>query len=294
MDTMTRQQLLAAGMTPRMIARRVHDGRLIRVRRGHYATPQVDDATQRAVRVGGRLACVTELRNRGVWVLDDDRVHVHVPANAARLRSPDDRHVRRRPDDECHVHWGPLLDPGGATASHVSARDALAQALGCLDRRAAQASVDSAVRLGVVRRSDIARIARERPGLEPLRADPSAESGLETIVREVVRELGLAVTTQVWFAPEIRVDMLIEGWVVVETDGAEFHDATVTTKDRRRDAYLASRGRTVLHFRYAQVVFELPSVTAAIIAAVESHRRVRNSGPKARRARRRAEKLGLT
>lgn len=172
--------------------------------------------------------------------------------------------------------------------------DALAQAMVCLDARAAQASIDSAVRQGVVRRADLATIARARPSLGLLRADPSAESGLETIVREVARELGFTVRTQVWFGPEVRVDLLVEDFVVVETDGAEFHDAAVTTKDRRRDAFLTARGRTVLHFRYAQVVFDLPSVAAAIISAVESHRGVRNSGQKARRARARAERLGLT
>lgn len=292
-DTVTRQQLLDMGLTVREIASRVHSGRLVRVRRGHYATPDTALPVQRAVRLGGRLGCVSELRQRGVWVLDGEVLHVHVAPNAARLRDADDREQLRTERVDCRVHWMPLIDPGGASQSHVSAIDAIAQAFRCLDHRAAQAALDSAVRMRVLGRRDLARLSRALGLQHPLTAEVRAESGLETIVRVLMLELGFEVRVQVWFGPEIRVDLLIEDWVVIETDGNAFHDAAVTTRDRRRDAVLAAQGRTVLHFRYAQVVFELPSVAAAVISAVEAHRRVRNSGQKARTARRRAEKLGL-
>jgi very-short-patch-repair endonuclease len=91
-----------------------------------------------------------------------------------------------------------------------------------------------------------------------------------------------------------RVDLVVEDWIVVETDGSAFHDVEVTARDRRRDAALIARGLAVLRFRYSQVVFNRPELVAAVISAVETHRRVLNAGSKARRARRRAERLELT
>lgn len=292
-DTRTRQQLLAQGLTVYAIAAAVRRGDLIRVRRGHYATPELDTSTIRAVRVGGRLACVSELRARGVWVLDDTHVHVHVAANASRLRDPDERR-RRHPPDDCVVHWKPLLMPGAATDSHVGALDALIQAAGCLDSIALVASLDSALRLGVVRIRELR--AAELPAT--IRTvvrylDPEAESGLESIVREMARLVGLRTRSQVPFLGVGRVDLVVEDWIVVEADGAAYHDAEVTARDRRRDALLVGQGCTVLHFRYAQVVFDRPLVMRTIIAAVETHRSIRKSGSRARKARRRAERLRL-
>lgn len=292
-DSRTRRQLVAQGMTVYAIAAAVRRGDLVRVRRGHYATPGLDTSTIRAVRVGGRLACVSELRARGVWVLDDARIHVHVAANASRLRDPDELR-RRDPSDDCIVHWKPLLNPGAASDSHVGALDALIQAAGCLDAFALVASLDSAVRLGVVRMRELQ--AAELPAAMRSAVgylDPQAESGLESMVRELARLVGLRTSSQVSFAGIGRVDLVVEDRIIVETDGAAFHDAEVTARDRRRDALLVGRGCTVLHFRYAQVIFDRPLVVRTIIAAVEAHRGVHNSGSIARRARRRSEKLGL-
>lgn len=102
-------------------------------------------------------------------------------------------------------------------------------------------------------------------------------------------------SAQVKFTGIGVADLVVEEWIVIETDGAEFHDdATVSPRDRRRDARHAAAGRTPLRFRYSQVVYELPTVVAAIIGAVRSHRRVRNSGWLADRAVHRAKKLDLT
>ncbi len=277
------------------IAAAVHRGELIRVRRGHYATRDLDVSTARAVRVGGRLSCLSELRHRGVWVLDDNRVHVHLPDNASRLRDSDDRSLRLASRDRCTLHWKPLLDEATASDSHVGPVDALAQAAQCLDRIALSASVDSAVRLGVVQLSDFAAVSALPTDLlwAVNRVDVDAESGLESIVRELVLLLGFRVRSQVRFPLVGRVDLVVEDWVVVEADGAQYHDAEVTARDRRRDALLVRQGCSVLHFRYAQVVFDRTLIATTIISAVATHRNVRNSGSLVRRARNRARKHGL-
>lgn len=113
-------------------------------------------------------------------------------------------------------------------------------------------------------------------------------------MRVLLGDVGLRVEPQVRFRGIGRVDLLVEDWIVVETDGAEFHDAEVSTRDRKRDAALVSLGCTVLRFRYAQVVFEPTTVVAAIVSAVEVHRRVRNSGRIAARARSRITRAEIS
>lgn len=286
-DALTRADLLAGGMTGRGITDAVKAGRLVRLRNGQYATEALALDVQHAVRSGGRLGCVSELRSRGVWMLPltSTSTHVHLAPNASRLRKVDD----------VVPHWHPLIDPASATRSHVGVVDALVRAAECLPRAEAVAAIDSALNRGLVARSRLEQVTGEPVFAARLaEADGSAQSGLETLVRLLARDLGFRVAIQVRFAGIGDADLVIEGCVVVETDGAEFHDAAAPSiRDRRRDALHAAAGRTALRFRYSQVVYELSSVAAAIIGAVESHRRVRNSGRRASIARNRARRRGL-
>jgi very-short-patch-repair endonuclease len=284
---LTRGDLLRAGLSVRQIARAVHVGDLVRVRRGRYVRRGCDPGVEAAARIGGRLACVSELRRRGVWVLDDGRLHVEVARNAARLRRPDARERPLGADREhVRIHWV----SGGD--DRQSAIEAIIQSSQCVGPRAFGAIVDSALRSGQVSIRDLVR-ARPRlaVAMRNVEPDASAESGLESIVRTLLRDVGLRVEPQVVFAGIGRVDLLVEGRVVVELDGDEYHDVKIGTRDRARDARLVTAGNTVVRFRYAQVVFEPESVVAAVISAVQQHRRVRNSGAIAVRARRRLRRL---
>jgi very-short-patch-repair endonuclease len=291
-DAFTRADLRAAGWTGRAITAGVRNGRLVRVRRGHYTTAATGREVALAVHIGGRLACISELRDRGVWVRSPSALHIQVARNASRLRRPDPSTTA--PGDECVLHWRALVDPASATGSHVGILDALALAVRSLPRADAVAAIDSALNLRLI---SLPQLALAPPALAALLADvdPAAQSGLETLVRLVARDLGFRVRSQVRFRGIGIVDLLVEDWIVVETDGSEFHDdAIVSARDRRRDALHAAAGRTPLRFRYAQVVHEMPSVAAAIIGAVASHRRVHNSGRIVARALRRAAGLGLS
>jgi very-short-patch-repair endonuclease len=284
-DALTRADLLAMGMTGRGITDAVQTGRLVRLRNGHYTTATAGRPLQRAVRFGGRLGCVSELRSRGVWTREPTSTHVHLAPNASRLRQV----------EGVVPHWHPLIDPAWATRSHVGVIDALVRAAECLPRAEAVAAIDSALNLGLVTRSRLEQVTGEGSFAARLaEADGAAQSGLETFVRLLARDLGFRVAIQVRFAGIGYADLLIEDCVVVETDGSEFHDAAApSVRDRRRDALHAAAGRTALRFRYSQVVYELPTVAAAIIGAVESHRRVQNSGRRASIARNRARRRGL-
>jgi len=270
-------------MTDRRIRRAVDSGELLRLRPGHYADATSDPTVRVAVASGGRLACVSELRHRGVWVLDSGEIHIHVPRTAARLRTSGVR-----------VHWRMPNDPDRAKPGHVSAVDALIQASTCLDRYAWMASVDSALQLGEIRRSDLplirAAIRRRDRGLLAL-VDARAGSGLETIVRLIAHELGFRVRSQVFFPGIGRVDLLIENWVVVETDGAAFHDVSLSARDRGRDSRLVAIGRAVLRPGYSLVVHDRAAVARQLIGAVAAHRRVKDAGRIAARARRRLKRL---
>jgi very-short-patch-repair endonuclease len=293
LEPRTRRELLTEGRTGREIAAAVHRGELIRARRGHYLPSTAPPALIAAVRVGGRLACVSELRSRGIWVVDDQRVHVHVSPHASRLRDPTDRGRPHSPDAGARTHWQDLRDPTRASAGHVSVADALLQSAGCLPARLLAASLDSALRAGLSLAAQ--RILMIDPVLRGLlaHADSSAGSGLETIVRELARDLGFVVRTQVPIDGVGFVDVVIEDRIVVEADGLAFHSGAAVARDRRRDAAIVATGRTVLRFGYPQIVGEPETVARSLIAAVASHRGVRNSGRKAQIARRRARRAGL-
>ncbi len=282
-----RSDLLANGWTDGRISRAVRDGRLVRIRAGHFVDAPLDELAVRAIRVGGRVACVSQLRRRGAWVLDAEEVHVHFAANASRLRAD---------PSGSRGHWRPLVHRETRDPDGVSLIDALLQAHECLSVPAWIASVDSSLHLRLLRSGDLGLMgehlsSRARRDLELV--DAKAESGLESIVRVMSRLLGFRVRSQVTVPGVGRVDLIIEDWIVVETDGSAFHDTALAPRDRRRDARLAATGRTVLRPGYELVVHDPIAVARQVIGAVETHRRVHDSGRLAVRARRRLAQLEL-
>jgi len=280
------------------LAAAVRAGRLTRIRRGYYGKPGMDAEAERAVRVGGILSCVSELRRRGVWVLPNSSTHVQLAPNGARLRDPEDRTKSYEEESSaCTLHWSASVNPVGSDRAHASVIDSLALAMRCLSPTFALAALDSAVHLRLVTLAQLRAVAARLPHDHVAliaRIDPRAESGIETIIRDVAWRLGFRVTSQPFLEGAGRGDLLIEECVLVEADGSEFHGAEVTTRDRRRDAVFTISGKTVLHFRYAQVLYERRMVAEAIIAAVASHRGIRNSGRLVARARRRLDGLDLS
>ena len=272
LEIVTRAEILADGGTDRWIRAAVSSGEIIRIRQGIFCRPGLDAATHTAVRVGGRLDCVTELERLGVWMIPRHVVHVQLAPTAGRLRGSPDAVMR---------HWRSPRTPPSRT--HVGAIDALSQAAGCLPRRELVAALDSALRLGLLDLDDIQRT-------EPLRRhitllDPSAESGLESMLRLLLRDLGLRVRTQELIPGIGRVDLLIEDRVIVEADGDAHHGSrTQRARDRSRDAAAVGAGYGAHRYGYEQIVGRPETVARAVINAVRTHRGVRNAGRIARRA----------
>ena len=80
-------------------------------------------------------------------------------------------------------------------------------------------------------------------------ARDDADSGLESLLRLRLHLLGIRLDCQVTIPTVGRVDFVLEGSVILKTDGKENHDET-------------------LRFDYAQVVHNSPMVEAAILAAL--------------------------
>ncbi len=102
-----------------------------------------------------------------------------------------------------------------------------------------------------------------RPTVESV--DGRSEEGIESLAR--VR-LGDACVDAV---PQHIVEGigLVDGWLVLELDGRETHaQQEAFGRDRRRTALLQQRGFTVLHFSYAQVVYDWDLVLDTVRAAL--------------------------
>ena len=228
--------------------------------------------------MGGLSACVSAARLHGVWTVAPRKTHVWLRSEASRLRSPGPgrRRLTRSSRDACTLHWRPLLDPDGATGECVSVIDAIAQMALCCPLPFVVAAIDSALNLRLVTMLEVndmcARLPVRARGIRD-RVDGRCESGIETFVRLMMVDHHIRFEPQVTFAGIGDVDFVVEGCVVIEVDGHEWHDSPdAQARDYGRDIRLAALGYTVLRFDYQQVMFEPDLVLAAITSALRNHR----------------------
>lgn len=269
-----RDDLLRGGWRPRQIARAVRDGRLLRLRRDRYARADLDPHIAKAVRAGGRLCCVSLLRIIGVFVLDEDAFHVHVPPNAGRLP---------KRAEGLRMHWGALTSRAGRLHA-VSVPDAVLQAMRCQGERAALATLDSVLHHRLMTVRELERLFEQLPARFAVLVklvDGSAESGPETFLRLILRALGLDFETQVEIPGVGRVDFVVEGWLIIECDSRAHHGGWEQQKrDRERDMAAAMSGYVTVR-PVAADIFSSPDRVREQIAAVVAALRpagVRNSG----------------
>lgn len=92
-------------------------------------------------------------------------------------------------------------------------------------------------------------------------------SGTESKLRLACAAAGLSVELQASIAAVGQVDLLINGWLIVEVDSKRFHDGpTEQHRDRVRDgnAVLGNYGH--LRFNYALVQYDLDWCVQVIVA----------------------------
>lgn len=129
----------------------------------------------------------------------------------------------------------------------VSPAEAVACCLVCLDELDAICVADAALNRGDTSVDEVSDVLAGRYAAEGRRrlaqADPASRSPLETRTRLALRHLGLFVETGVTIEGIGEVDMLVQGWLIVETDGWEFHSSHEQfILDRHRDQQALASG----------------------------------------------------
>jgi hypothetical protein len=205
--------LRRVGLTEGLVRRLVAERQLLRVRRGHFATPDAPRDVVSAVRLGGRLTSFSALRVHMVWQPPcDTRLHVVVARNAHDLRDPDTGEpFRPRPD--VALHWLDAAPRRGSTAGHlVSPGEALRHLPSDLDPAFGIATIDSVLRLGKATVWELEHAFRRSRRLAAWlsRADPRAESGAESVARIRLEDAGLKPLPQVAVG-RWRVDLMLPG-----------------------------------------------------------------------------------
>jgi very-short-patch-repair endonuclease len=264
--------LTSAGHTRAVIESGVRAGWLTRVRRGWYATVDAPADVVRAVRVGGALTAASVARLSSLWLLDDPMLHVRVPANAARLRAPDDGSMPL--DPSAHGVCLHYRDGGGAPGDSP-ASDGLIRSLSEMFRCAgivpAVVALESALNRGVLPMNAIDDVRALLPawGRRPLAlVSPDSDSGLETIARLLLHRVRAQVRTQVWIEGVRRVDLLVGDRLVLELDGRAFHSGRDFERDREQDLELHLRGYLVVRLSYRMVTEDWDRTHRAVLALV--------------------------
>lgn len=234
---LSRAELLESGMSPRDITESVRGGSLRRLRRDRYAAADVSDDVAEAVRIGGRLSCLSLLKLIGVFVLNCTSLHVHVRPGTSRTRKP--------VNEATIVHWDTWS--GQNSPFHaVALLDAARQAVRCQKPRAAIATLDSLLHHRLLTREQLTLVFASLPsrfGVLLALVDSSAESGPETLMRLILRTLGVSYETQVVIPGVGRVDFLVEGWLIIECDSKTYHEGwDKQVEDRARDISAAGLG----------------------------------------------------
>lgn len=256
------RELRQRGFTRGAINAAVRGGRLVRVRRGVYATLDACPTSVAAAAHGGALACVTAAKHLGLWVVETEP-HTHVWMRPG---------AHRRHDDGCGCieHWddGPPSDAFGVP----SIPRVLRQMMGCLGVEAFFVALESARRQQRITTAGLEWLRRNtnaagRRAIALSRSD--ADSGLESLLRWRLRAYGLRIRTQVKIDDVGRVDVLIGERLIVETDGQGNHDGhSHRHRDLVRDAIAAALVYRTLRFDYALIVQDWERVEAAIIGAI--------------------------
>lgn len=275
----TRSQLLARGLTGWDLASAVRGGRVLRVRRGWYATAEASAEQLVAVRVGGRISHLSAARSYGLWTGLDKRIHVGLVRGSSRLRTPalPPSMDPLEPGVVVVLHWTELgrVDVSSQCTWRVSLAACLREVAAYSDQETAVACLDTALTVFKLTPAQLLNMFEDAPKLSRERAASArkgSDSGPESLTRQRFEALGLSVRQQVRFTGIRRVDMRIGRRLIVEIDGRRFHDLSQAFEsDRRGDDELVALGYVVLRFTYRQVMFDWPFVERTVLAALRMH-----------------------
>lgn len=248
------------GISRERLSKAARDGHIQRLRPGVFATGAANQAELDAARHGGPLTCSAALRRHGVWVLTPEGPpHVWIGRRGR---------AHRHPECRCVSHYF----RGASTFGVVDVPTALIHLHRCEGEESFFASLESALKLRLISDASRHRIREALPAharwIVDLARD-DAESGLESLLRLRMHQLGIRLDCQVRIDGVGRVDFVVDGRLIIEADGKQNHDgATMRHKDLVRDAAASALGYETLHFDYAQIIHEWTTVQVAILAAL--------------------------
>lgn len=250
--------LTAAGVTDGDLRAAVRRGDVLSLGGGTFALADASPDAIVAARLRGRLTCSSAARRHGLDLLTDPaKPHVAVPRN------------RPTTSEDAVIHRGET--PG--TGPVVPLFAALLTVLRCLPAFEAVVVVDSAVRRRQARVASLRRRLRGPGSVEAHRVlglvDGTSGSVIETVLRLALRQAGLTVQCQVLIQGVGRVDLLVDGWLVVEVDGFAYHsEQALHRADRTRANALAAQGYLLLRFTYEDVVHRTAETVATVVATL--------------------------
>jgi Uncharacterized protein conserved in bacteria len=269
-------RLAELGHGRRAVERATAKGRIHRICADWVGTPTASRSAVIAVLNRAKLTGSTALASYGVWDGLDRQIHLHVPRNShgpvrTSRTSIASFAPERFPREGVRRHWleERYPDPTGFPW-RVSAVDALIRVAHDVSAEQFIACVESALHVGVLSRAGLGPLfaALPRRYRRLLRLiEPLAESGLETLARLRLARFVEDIRVQVWIdgiGPDGRrgrVDLLLDGWLVIELDGDEFHDPV---RDRHRNSALVRRGYRIHRFGYDEVIHGWADVEATV------------------------------
>ena len=260
------------GHSRERVARAVRDGWLTRPVRPWLATRAAPRDAIIAVTHRGTLTDASALGARGIWRGLDRSIHVLLnpssPGSVATSTVPLSQFAQPKHLTAGVVrHWGRDQTPA---ADDVDWLVSVGHALRSFGRSQAPealvAAADSALHSGELRHSELAALFTSLPQRRARTlgdVDGRAEAGTESLARQRLRPLARELEIQVRIGKH-RVDLLIDGWLVVEIDSEEFHAAT-RLENLQRDAWLTAQGYRVVRLDYAQVMYEWHACEAAVL-----------------------------
>ena len=226
--------LAAAGVSDFQLKSALASGTVARVARGVYAVADADVGLIAIRSLPAEPACATAAQFQGLWVLEPPaQPHIAVT------------HSRTYPGFVCH-----------RSAAPPTLLDTVVQCLRCLPELDSLVIAESAVALkglplSVLRqrlagRNDV----RERRMVA--RIVPQSQSIIECMARYWLRRAGFQVESQVNIPGMGHIDLMVDGRLGIETDGAGFHmDRTSFEEDRRRWNVTTRRGIPILVVSYS-------------------------------------------
>lgn len=227
----------------------------VQPRNGIWALSSADPEFLAALTANAVLTCASAALRYNLWLKSKPgRLHLS---------------SKNCPDRQVANHRG-LRFPVNERLPLASLEDAVIHGLTCLGETDAIAMAQSALRLGVPREILAAEIMAKYFGTARRRlakADGLSESVPEISARLIFEGARLSFRRQVQINDVGRVDFLIEGWLIVEVNGFQFHSSRAAwRKDMSRLNAAQGQGFAVLSYSPEQIWNNSELVVAEIRA----------------------------